>query len=277
MTPDSPDIQTRRSFIKKATTVATGAAALGATNIFKTPVYGQTQAPSPGRVIGANDRIVVGFVGAGSQGRTHIRSQKEHASENNVAIAAVADLFSKNLERGQKDAGIDSANCYKDYEKLLERKDIDAITVATVDNWHAQVAIDAMNAGKHVYGEKPMARYLMEGFDMYDAQKRTGKTFVIGSQYCVDEQWAKAIEWIKAGKIGPLVWAQGGYFRNNPKNDEWEHAIDPALSESTLDWAKWHGKAKKVPFEARRFASWHKYFTYNSGILGNLLSHLALP
>jgi predicted dehydrogenase len=277
MTPDSPDFQTRRSFIKKTATVAAGAAALGATNIFKTPVYGQTQAPSPGRVIGANDRIVVGFVGAGSQGRTHIRSQKEHASENNITIAAVSDLFTKNLERGQKDAGIDSANCYKDYEKLLERKDIDAITVATVDNWHAQVAIDAMNAGKHVYGEKPMARYLMEGFDMFDTQKKTGKTFVIGSQYCADEQWHKAAEWIKAGKIGPLVWAQGGYFRNNPKNDEWEHAIDPALSESTLDWVKWQGKAKKLPFEARRFASWHKYFTYNSGILGNLLSHLALP
>src|SRR5690348_10850389 len=178
MTPDSSDFQTRRSFIKKT---AAAAAVVGATNIFKTPVYGQTQAPSPGRVIGANDRIVVGFVGCGSQGRTHIKSQRDHASDNNIVIAAVSDVFSKNMERGQKEAGIDSANCYKDYEKLLERKDIDAITVATVDNWHAQVAVDAMNAGKHVYGEKPMARYLMEGFDMFDTQKKTGKTFVIGS------------------------------------------------------------------------------------------------
>jgi predicted dehydrogenase len=274
MTPDSSDFQTRRTFIKKAPTAA---AVVGATNIFKTPDYGQTHAPSPGRVIGANDRIVVGFVGCGSQGRTHIKSQRDHASDNNIVIAAVSDVFSKNMERGQKEAGIDAANCYKDYERLLERKDIDAITVATVDNWHAQVAIDAMNAGKHVYGEKPMARYLMEGFDMFDTQKKTGKTFVVGSQYCADEQWHKAVEWIKAGKLGPLVWAQGGYFRNNPKNDEWEHAIDSALSESTLDWVKWQGKAKKVPFEARRFASWHKYFAYNSGILGNLLSHLALP
>jgi predicted dehydrogenase len=277
MTPDSSDFQSRRSFIKKTATAATAAAAIGATNIFKTPVYGQTQAPSPGRVIGANDRIVVGFVGTGSQGRTHVRSQREHAQENNIAIAAVSDLFSANLERAGKEAGVTQENCYKDYEKLLERKDIDAITVATVDNWHAQVAIDAMNAGKHVYGEKPMARYLMEGFDMLDTQKKTGKTFVIGSQYLVDEQWSKALEWIKAGKLGPLVWAQGGYFRNNPKNDEWEHAIDPALSESTLNWVKWQGKAKKVPFDAHLFASWHKYFAYNSGILGNLLSHLALP
>src|SRR5438045_1452978 len=199
MTPDSPDFQTRRSFIKKTATIATGAAALGATNIFKTPVYGQTQAPSPGRVIGANDRIVVGFVGCGSQGRTHIKSQRDHAGDNNIAIAAVSDVFSKNMERGHKEAGIDSANCYKDYEKLLERKDIDAITVATVDNWHAQVAIDAMNAGKHVYGEKPMARYLGEGFEMYDTSKRTGKLFVVGSQYCADPQGHPAAKWMKEG------------------------------------------------------------------------------
>jgi predicted dehydrogenase len=276
MTPDSPEFQTRRSFIKKAATAATAAAAVG-TNIFKTPVYGQTQAPSTGKVIGANDRIVVGFVGTGKQGRTHIRSQKGHAADNNIAIAAIADLYSKNLERGQKDAGIDSANCYKDYEKLLERKDIDAITVATVDNWHAQVAVDAMNAGKHVYGEKPMARYLMEGFDIYDAQQKTGKVFVVGSQYCADAQVHKAAEWIKAGKIGQLAWAQGSYCRNNPKNDEWEFDADKELSEATVDWLKWQGKAKKVSFDSHRFASWHKYFAYNSGILGNLLSHLALP
>ncbi|MDB6056643.1 MAG: Inositol 2-dehydrogenase, partial [Verrucomicrobiales bacterium] len=136
---------------------------------------------------------------------------------------------------------------------------------------------DAMNAGKHVYGEKPMARYLTEGFDILDTQKKTGKVFVVGSQYCADAQVHKAAEWIKAGKIGPLVWAQGSYCRNNPKNDEWGHAVDSALSETTLDWKKWQGKAKPVPFDAYRFASWHKYFAYNSGILGNLLSHLALP
>lgn len=276
MTPDSPAFQTRRSFIKKAATAATAAAAVG-TNIFKTPVYGQTQAPSPGRVIGANDRIVVGFVGTGKQGRTHVRSQRGHAADNNIAIAAVSDLYTKNLERGAKEAGVDAANSYADYERLLERKDIDAITVATVDNWHAQVACDAMNAGKHVYGEKPMARYLMEGFDIYDTQKKTGKVFVVGSQYCADAQVHKAAEWIKAGKIGQLAWAQGSYCRNNPKNDEWEFEVEKDLSEANVNWLKWQGKAKKVPFDGHRYSSWHKYFTYNSGILGNLLSHLALP
>src|SRR5579872_7331699 len=127
----SNDGETRRTFLKKA---ATAAAAVSATQLFKTPVYGQNQAPSPGRVIGANDRIVVAYVGVGSQGMTHVRSQKTHAQENNIAQAAKAYI------------GCGDADAYGDHRKMLERKDIDAVTVATVDVWHAQVAIDAMEA-----------------------------------------------------------------------------------------------------------------------------------
>src|SRR5438477_2568174 len=87
--------ETRRSFIKKTATVA---AAISATNIFKTPVYGQNQAPAPGRVIGANDRIVAAYIGVGSQGMAHVRLQKEHAGENNVVQAAVCDVYQKRLD-----------------------------------------------------------------------------------------------------------------------------------------------------------------------------------
>lgn len=264
---------TRRNFIRKT---ATAAAVVGATSIFKTPVYGQNQAPSPGTVLGANNRIVVGFVGTGGQGQSHIRSQKTHAAENNVALAAVCDLYTKRLARARELAGVKDSDAYSDYRKLLERKDIDAITVATVDNWHAQVAVDALEAGKHVYGEKPMARYLEEGFEMYDTVKRTGKVFQVGSQYCADPQVHKAAEWIKAGKLGQLVWAQGSYCRNNPRS-EWTYKPDDEASENNIDWKRWQGKARKVPFDVNRFFSWHKYYAYNSGILGNLLSHMFLP
>src|SRR5580658_10596429 len=109
---------TRRKFIKKT---ATAAAVVGATNIFKTPVYGQTQAPPPGTIIGANDRIVVGFVGTGSQGMAHVRSQKLHAAENNVVPAAVCDLYSKHLANSQKHLGLKDSDTYTDHRKLLER------------------------------------------------------------------------------------------------------------------------------------------------------------
>jgi predicted dehydrogenase len=160
---------------------------------------------------------------------------------------------------------------------LLERKDIDAVVLAPVDNWHAQVTLDALESGKHVFCEKPMSRYLAEAFEVFDAVKRTGKTYVIGSQGCMDPKWHKAAEWIKAGKLGPLVWGQGSYCRNNPKNSEWTYPVDPDANEQNLDWYRWLGRAPKIPFNPDHYFSWHKYYTYNSGIIGNLLPHRFQP
>ncbi len=269
-----PEGESRRSFIRKAAGVAT---TLATTSLLKTPVYGQSQAPSTGRVIGANDRIVVGYVGVGSQGTAHLKSQKEHAQENNIAQAAVCDVYQKRLEAAKEFIGVTNADAYGDHRKLLERKDIDAIVIATVDNWHAQVSIDSLNAGKHVYCEKPMTRYLGEAFEVYDTVKRTGKTYIVGSQGCADPKYHKAAEWIKAGKLGPLVWGQGSYCRNNPRNSEWTYPVDPAANEKNLDWYRWLGKAPKIPFTPEHYFSWHKFYAYNSGLIGNLLPHRFHP
>jgi len=266
--------ESRRSFLKKA---ASAAAVAAATNMFKTPVYGQSQAPSGGRVIGANDRIAVAYVGVGSQGMAHVRSQKEHAQENNIAQVAVCDVYQKRLQNARTFLGLSDADAFSDHRKLLERKDIDAVVVATVDNWHAQVGIDSLEAGKHVYGEKPLARYLEEGFQLHDTVKRTGKVFQVGSQFCADPMFHKAAEWIKAGKLGPLVWGQGSYCRNNARNSEWTYPVDPDANERNLDWNRWLGKAPKIPFNPEHYFSWHKYYAYNSGIIGNLLPHRFLP
>ena len=268
------DGESRRSFIKKA---ATAAAAVSATNLFRTPVYGQNQAPSTGRVIGANDRIAVGYVGVGGQGMAHVSSQKNNAADFNISQAAVCDLFHKRLQSAKTFLGLNDADTYTDHRKLLERKDIDAVVVATIDIWHADAAIDAMEAGKHVYGEKPMARYFDEGWRIYDTAKRTGRIFEIGSQYCADPMFHKAAEWIKAGKLGPLVWGQGSYCRNNKNNSEWTYPLDPDANVSNLDWQRWQGRCRKLSWDPNRFFSWHKYYDYNSGILGNLLPHKFLP
>jgi predicted dehydrogenase len=265
--------ENRRTFIKKTAAIAAGASAA---TFLKTPVYGQSQAPSTGRVIGANDRIAVAYVGVGSQGTAHVRYQKE-VVENNIVQVAVCDVYQKRLRAAQAIIGAKDSDAYTDHRKLLERKDIDAVVIATVDNWHADVAIDALNAGKHVYGEKPLARYLVEGFQVFDTVKKTGKIFQLGSQYCTDPMIHRAAKWIKEGKLGPLVWGQGSYCRNNPTNDEWQYPIDPEANESNLDWKRWLGKAPKIPFNAQHYFSWHKYYAYNSGILGNLLPHKFLP
>ncbi|HWI59157.1 MAG TPA: Gfo/Idh/MocA family oxidoreductase [Bacillota bacterium] len=270
----SPTGETRRTFIRKAAAVT---AAISVPNLFKTPVYGQSQAPAPGRVLGANDRIRVAYVGTGKQGMEHVRLQKKFAAENNIAQVAVCDLYQKHLDIARDFIGLKEADAYRDHRKLLERKDIDAVVVAPVDNWHAQISLDALEAGKHVFCEKPMTRYLDEAFAVYDAVKRTGKTYVIGSQGCMDPKWHKAAEWIKAGKLGPLVWGQGSYCRNNAKNSEWTYPVDPDANEQNLDWNRWLGRAPKIPFNPEHYFSWHKYYTYNSGIIGNLLPHRFQP
>ncbi|MBN2506136.1 MAG: Gfo/Idh/MocA family oxidoreductase [Verrucomicrobia bacterium] len=273
--PIASNRETRRAFLKK--TAAAAATAATAAGWAKTPVYGQSQAPSAGRVLGANDRIVVGFVGTGSQGQAHVRSVKSYGASRNIALGAVCDVYQKRLDQARALAGLSVSDTYRDHRALLERKDIDAVVVATVDNWHADVAVDALEAGKHVYGEKPLARHLEEGFRIYDAVKRTGRVFQIGSQYCADPKYHKAAEWINAGKVGPLVWAQGSYCRNNLKNSEWTYPVDPDAHEGNLDWNRWLGRAPKIPFAPERYFSWHKYYDYNSGILGNLLAHTFLP
>ena len=269
----SPGGETRRSFLKKAATVT---AVVGTANLFKTPVYGQNQAPAPGRVLGANDRINVAYVGTGKQGMTHVRLQKDHARQNNIAQVAVCDLYQKHLEQARTTVGLADSAAFADHRALLERNDIDAVVVTTVDNWHAQVTLDALAAGKHVYCEKPMTRYLTEAFDVYDAVKKSGKIFVVGSQGCMDPKWHKAAEWIKAGKIGPLVWGQGSYCRNNATS-EWTFPIDSSANEHNLDWNRWLGRAPKIPFNPEHYFCWHKYYAYNSGIIGNLLPHRFQP
>ena len=189
----SANTDSRRGFLKKGALAAAAAATL------KTPVYGQNQAPSPGRVIGANDRISVGFVGVGGQGfNAHVRNVKQYEGDNNTVAVAVSDVYNRRLERARDFLGLSADNAYEDYRKLIERKDIDAIFCATVDHWHSQVSIDALNSGKHVYCEKPMTRYLDEAFAVYDVVKKTGKTFQIGSQYCSAAQYHKAAELVRA-------------------------------------------------------------------------------
>ncbi len=281
-------VETRRDFIKKA---ATATAAVASANLFKTPVYGQNTAPSTGRVIGANDRIAVGYIGIGGgtgpdgappsncpgMGMAHVKSQKAHAADNNIVQAAVCDLYSKRTDVAKAVVGTADVKGYDDYRKIIERKDIDAVLIATHDPWHARCAMDAMESGKHIYCEKPMTRYLGEAFEVADVVKRTGKVFQLGSQGCSASAWHKAAELIQAGKIGKLIWAQGFYCRNNPKG-EWNYSFDPGATPQTVKWESWQGQIKdKVPFSEDRFFRWRKFYPYCAGLLGDLVPHRLLP
>jgi predicted dehydrogenase len=265
---------TRREFIKKSTLAATAAAA--SVNIFKTPVYGQNQAPAPGSVVGANNRLRVAYIGTGNQGQFHIQNQKDHASDNNIEQVALCDLSKQRQADAAKIIGGD-VKLFDNYEDLLAMKDIDAVTIATCDHWHCKTALAALDAGKHIYVEKPMTRYLPEAFEVYDKVKATGKIFQVGSQGCTAAAWHKAAEVIQGGQIGQVVWAQGYYCRNS-KNGEWNLPVPGWVDGKDLNWDKWQAPVHdKQPLNAEAYIRWRKYYTYCAGLLGDLAPHRLLP
>jgi len=261
----------RREFIKKT---AAAAAAVATTSLIKGKAYGQ--APSQG-VAGANNKLVLGFIGVGRQGfGAHVRQIKLHMSENNVAMAAVCDIWKDRVKEAIDFIG-DGCQGYDHYEKLLERKDIDGVVIATHDPMHGRISMDALNAGKHVYVEKPLTRYLGEAFQVHDTVKKTGKILQVGSQGCSAAAWGKAGEMIQAGKIGALVWGQGYYCRNDPKG-EWNVVLDDRATAESVDWKQWLGQVKKdTPFNREHFFRWRKYYPYCAGLLGDLIPHRLHP
>ena len=267
----------RREFLKN-TAIAT--AAVAAAPLLHPTVYGQ--APSAGKVLGANDRIVIGYIGVGNQGlNIHVNLLKKSATANNLAQAAVCDVWTKRVGAAkaviEKDNATAKVDTYADYQKLLERKDLDAVVIATHDPIHAPAIIAALESGKHVYCEKPVSRYLDEAFAVHDAVKKTGKILQIGSQGCSAAAWHKAAEMIQAGKIGQLVWAQGFYCRNS-KEGEWNKTpVGDDMTADAIDWEKWLGRVSKRPFNAEQYARWRKFYPFCAGLLGDLVPHRLLP
>ena len=284
---------TRRDFLKKSTLGA--AAVMAGVSTAAKPRRSGAKAPVIAPVLGANDQLVVGFIGVGGQGfNSHLvnvinigrNGGPRHEVQLNAIGAAACDLYSGYRDRAF--AALDGARqaagreakvtVHEDYQAILDNPDIDAVFIGTVDHWHAQIAIDAMDAGKHVYCEKPMTRYMDEGFQIYDKVMETGKKFQIGSQYCTEGKWHVAADMIKAGKIGPLVLAQDSYMRNSP-DGEWNYyqLDEGVVPGKTLDWKKWLGPVSERDFNPQHYHRWRKYYPYCAGILGDLLAHRIHP
>jgi predicted dehydrogenase len=282
--PQSGSGLPRREFLKKA---AGAAAVLGTTSLLKTPVYGADQAPSA-NVTGANNKITVAVIGVGfGIGKNHLQGIHDKRNENNATVAAACDLYSKRREWAQATAELKESDVYSDHRKLLERKDIDAVLIATQDTWHEQLTLDSLAAGKHVYCEKPMTRYLGEAFKVYDAVKKTGKIYQVGSQGCSADGWHKCGELIKSGKLGELVWSQGYYCRNSTTG-EWNYEIEQYTTAENIDWNRWLGPVKTRPkftdkmpdgteVGPEHFHRWRKYYPYCGGLLGDLVPHRLHP
>lgn len=234
-------------------------------------------APAASRVLGANDRINVGMIGVGSKGRGHLRLLLRRSQDaGDVRIAAISDVYRKRREEALSQTGLGAREGHVDYRELLARPDIDAVWIATPDHWHATMALDAVEAGKDVYLEKPMTYTIDEARRLAAAVESTGRVLQVGSQHVSDRRYHMAREVIGKGWIGPVVWAQNTYCRNSLYG-EWNYAIDPEGSPESIDWDRFLGTAPARPFSAERFFRWRKYWDYSGGIATDLFYHRLAP
>lgn len=225
------------------------------------------------RVLGANDRINLGVIGVGGMGFGHVRMLKPRTD---VRIVAVSDIYTERKRRAQDFLGLAAKDIHHEYKELLARSDVDAVFVVTPDHWHSRMSIDALDAGKDVYVQKPMAYRIAEAAAMAERVRKTGRVLQVGSQYASEPQYRQARELVAQGAIGKPLWAQGTYCRNT-FHGEWNYSIDPAGTEENIDWKHFLGPAPKRSFSQDRYFRWRKYWDYSGGISTDLLYHRLVP
>ena len=162
----------------------------------------------PAAAFGANDRIRIGVIGCGGQGTGHVASLVKRLSEDSVSVVAVSDVYQRRVTRAKD---ICHGDGYLDYRKLLERKDIDAVLIATPDHWHGKISIEAMESGKHVYCEKPMTHTVEQALEVRDAVKRYKKVFQVWPNATASDSYWKAHEAIAQGRIGKATWRRAQF------------------------------------------------------------------
>ena len=261
--------KSRRQFLKKVA----AASALTATGLSGAPAVHTSKAEvlprRNRRRIAPNDRIRLATIGTGIIGFVDTQTALQVPG---VELVAAADLYDARLERVKEVFGQD-VDTTRRYEEILDRSDVDAVIVSTPDHWHAQIARDAMEAGKDVYVEKPMVHDLEEGPGMIETQNETGRVLQVGSQYVSSIVYDKARELIEQGAIGEINMIQARYNRNSAIG-AWLYSIPPNVTEEDIAWERFLGDAPQVPFDPERFFRWRNYWDYGTAMAGDLFVHL---
>lgn len=236
--------------------------------------------PGMGRVRGANDRINIAFIGNGMQFLGLLEGFKSRRQQQgDVEFAAVCDVWEPRLRNAQEKSG--AAKRYRDYREVLARTDIDGVVLAVPDHWHYPMARQALLAGKDVYLEKPMTHTLAEAARLNDLVGRTGRILQVGGTGPATRLYWKVNEFIKAGRMGKVLWGLISYNRNT-RQGMWDYPIpgvgdeswpDAKVTPANLDWNMWLGSAAKRRFSAERYFRWRKFWDYSTGNAGDLLYH----
>ncbi len=249
---EDDDMNDRRGFLKSASAGLLSAAA------YK-------------NALGANDRVRVGFIGNGLIGKRHLL---DFIAQQDVEAAALSEVYEPRLSEGLATVSEKSgkkAEGFKDFRRMLDRKDIDAVVVSTPDHWHALMTILACAAGKDVYVEKPMTLFAREGRRMIDAARHYKRVVQIGTQQRSGEQYKQCVDLIRNGHIGEVRNARIYSYRNITPGFTQPVGTE-ALSEQ--DWQMWLGPSPNRHFDKNRCIYHFRWFwDYSGGQTTNLLSH----
>lgn len=210
----------------------------------------------------ADNRIRTGIIGSGSRGQYLMGQFKEVGAD----LTAVCDVYEPNLQEGLKIAP--GAQVYDDYRRMLDNKSIEAVIIATPDHWHSPMAIDAVEAGKDVYLEKPVAHNIDEGFRLLDAVRWTKQVLQVGTQRRSFDMFIEAKKIMDSGVTGDVKLVNAWWLNTTPK------ALSSPALEGKLDWQKWLGPAPRRELDSRRFFHWQWFYDYGSGYLTSQAAHI---
>ena len=233
-------------------------------------------ASSYGAVMGANDRVRVGVIGCGDRMKSSlIPAFQEHAKELNFELVAVSDLWNRRREEGaayiQKLSGKPTAPV-RNNDELYARKDIDAVLIATADFQHALHGVEAVNAGRDAYVEKPTAHTMADAREFLAAVRSTGRIVQVGTQRRSTPSYQKAAEYIQSGKFGDIVMVDMTWNVNQP--GRWRRPdVVPLLKEQDTDWKRYLLNRPYEPFSARKYLEFRLFWPYSSGIPDQWLVH----
>jgi predicted dehydrogenase len=245
-------MQSRRNFIGN---MATGLA-------------GTLAAPN---VLGANNRVRFGIIGAGARGSELLRDALACA---NTECTGVADIYSRRLEEARAIAP--AARQHLDYRHLLEDQAVDAVLIATPQHLHAEHFIAALDAGKHVYVEKTMAFTVDHAKQMRAAFERSGNKRVvqIGHQFTSSGHTADAARFLQPDLMGKVTFIQARMYRNTPHGKpQWARPVYPDMTAENIHWQSFLGESPELAFDAHRFVNWRYFWDYSGGSVFENMSH----
>jgi predicted dehydrogenase len=255
---------TRRDFVRLGAGAITAGAVAKSTLLDPPVLAAQALA---GNASGRKIRFV--SIGTGIRGCDLLRAARQVPTG---VLVGTADLYDMHQKAGLEAYGADVPTS-RDYRSLLDRKDVDAVIVATSDHLHRRVVLDAVAAGKDVYCEKPMSHNVADGQAMVEAVTAGKRIFQCGSQRVSSILHKKAAEIYASGRLGEVHYVEAYTDRNSPSG-AWVYPIPPDASATTIDWETFLRDAPPRPFDPVRFFRWRCFADYGEGVTGDLFVHL---